>query len=167
MPGLDLGEHQELRRACDVRAGARVGPRRARDAALDRELHQPVPRGVERELVDAPAGAVVADELAAAGRWPRSPSSITSAAPSQRAEPRHSSSNPAAPSRRSPSSSASVAVEQVVARARGRQAGRTRRGVGEVMRPSDPGGRRGQGKFTPMGAESIPSGGRPRGAQAA
>ena len=61
--GLDLARGQAHRRAGGVRAGAIRGPRQAVQPLLGGQRHQPVPRGVELDLVDAVAEAVVGAQL--------------------------------------------------------------------------------------------------------
>ena len=63
MPGLDLGLHVGARGARDMRALARVGPRRGMNALLDRRLHQRVIGGMKAHQIDAPPVAVVGVEL--------------------------------------------------------------------------------------------------------
>ena len=46
-----------------MRAGSRLAPRQGVQAVTDRDLHQAVPRGMELDLVDAIAEAIVSAEL--------------------------------------------------------------------------------------------------------
>ena len=61
--GLGLAEAHEHRRPGDVGARLRVAPRQGVEAEPDPDLHQLVPGGMELDLVDAVAEAVVGAEL--------------------------------------------------------------------------------------------------------
>ena len=62
-PASTWREREEPGRARDVRAGARLAPGRSVQRVLDPEPEQPVPGGVELDLVDPVAGAVVGAQL--------------------------------------------------------------------------------------------------------
>nr|BFE71186.1 hypothetical protein GCM10020092_044870 [Actinoplanes digitatis] len=59
---LDLAPGEHPGGAGDMRAGPPVRPRRRGQALADCHLHEPVPGGVELDLVDAVAVAVVGDQ---------------------------------------------------------------------------------------------------------
>ena len=63
MPRLDLGLHVEPRRPRDMRALARLAPRRGVQAVFDRDPHQLVIGGMKAHEIDAPAIAVVGVEI--------------------------------------------------------------------------------------------------------
>ena len=83
--GLDLGEREEAGRACDVYTGARVAPGRSMQRVLDAEPEQLVPGGVELDLVDPVAEAVVGAQLRRV--LVREPSPFERLAAEQLAEP--------------------------------------------------------------------------------
>ena len=63
VPGLDLRLNVGPRRARDMGAFARVGPRRGMNPRFDRRLHQRVIAGVKPHQIDAPPVAVVGVEF--------------------------------------------------------------------------------------------------------
>ncbi len=65
---LDLAEQHEQRRPRDVRARLRLDPRERLQARVEAEPEQRVPGGMELDLVDALAVAVVRPQLAAGAR---------------------------------------------------------------------------------------------------
>ena len=70
---FDLRPHVERGRARGVGAGARFAPGQRVEAVADGDLHQPVPRGVELDLVDAVAEAIVGAQLRRVGVGLESP----------------------------------------------------------------------------------------------
>ena len=112
-PSLALPHSAEHRRADHVRAGPGLAPREAGDRALDGAPQQPVPRGVELDLVDPVAVPVVGaqDRHVALGA-PAVLDRLDAARPPRR--PRGARSTPQPPpSRSSASASARSALEQV------------------------------------------------------
>ena len=102
---LDLAVQQIRGRTRDLRASALLDPGRAMLALVHRQHHQLVPRGIETDLVDAIAEAVVRPQLRSETIGARRQCEALDAA-ELRAPGRKVSSAHAAPSRATPSRSA-------------------------------------------------------------
>ena len=113
MPALGLAHQHEQRGARDVRARARLAPGQGVQPVRDGDVQQLVPGGVELDLVDAVAVAVVrAQHRRVLVRLPAPLERLAAGDLADRAD--RSSAQPA-PSRSSASTSGAVLLEDVVA----------------------------------------------------